>query len=108
MIAQASANYTEEMIETMTEQYVQNPCRETVDSLAAYFDKRPRSVISKLSALGIYQKPEANLTKSGATIVRKDEYVAQIEQLLGTSFASLINMTKADLESMVESLRAAK
>lgn len=104
MIAQASANYTEEMINTMTEVYVANPCRNTVDALASDFDKSPRSVISKLSALGIYKKAEVNVTKTGAPVIRKDEFAAQLESALGAEFASFVNMTKSDLERLVEIL----
>ena len=58
MTANASKNYTDEMISTITSQYSANPVRATVDALADQFGKSPRSVIAKLSALGIYQKAE--------------------------------------------------
>ena len=34
-----SVNYTDEMVNTMTEQYSANPTRETVDALADQFGK---------------------------------------------------------------------
>lgn len=104
MINNASANYTVEMIDTMTAQYLAAPVRATVDAIALDFEKSPRSVISKLSALGIYQKAEVNVTKTGAPVIRKEEYVAQIQTALGQEFASLDKMTKTDLERLVKVL----
>ena len=63
-------NYTEEMVATITSEYEANPVRSTVDSLAERFDKSPRSIIAKLSALGIYQKAE-RVTKRGEPVVKK-------------------------------------
>ena len=103
MINNASANYTEEMIDSMTAQYLDAPVRATVDAIALDFVKSPRSVISKLSALGIYQKQEA-VTKTGEPVFYKHEYVAQVQEALGQEFPSLEKMTKADLERLVKVL----
>ena len=46
-----SVNYTDEMVNTMTEQYSANPTRETVDALADQFGKTTRSIIAKLCLL---------------------------------------------------------
>ena len=97
------SNYTDEMVARISDAYSAAPTRETVDALAAELDRPVRSVISKLSALGIYQKQE-QVTKSGKPIVRKEEYVAQIQAALGNEFPSMEKMTKADLARLVKVL----
>ena len=97
------SNYTDEMVARISDAYSAAPTRETVDALAAELDRPVRSIISKLSALGIYQKQE-QVTKSGKPIVRKEEYVAQIQAALGNEFPSLEKMTKTDLARLVKVL----
>lgn len=97
------SNYTDEMVARISDAYSAAPTRETVDALAAELDRPVRSIISKLSALGIYQKQE-QVTKSGKPIVRKEEYVAQIQAALGNEFPSMEKMTKTDLERLVKVL----
>jgi len=106
LTANASQNYSEAMISEMTSQYNANPVRATVDALAEKFDKSPRSIIAKLSALGIYQKAE-RVTKRGEPIVRKDELVAQVQASLGRELPSLAKMTKVDLQSLIDFFAAA-
>ena len=101
MTAKASGNYTQEMIDRMLAEYQANPTRETVDTLAQAFNKTARSVISKLSTLGVYKKVE-RVTKRGEPIIKKEVYVAQIQEALGAEFASLDKMTKADLEALAQ------
>ena len=106
MTAKASANYTQEMVDTISSDYSANPTRATVDALADKFDKTPRSIIAKLSALGIYVKAE-RVTKRGEPIVRKDELVAQVQQSLGFEVPSLVKMTKVDLQNLISFFEAA-
>ena len=103
LTANSSANYSEEMIATMVSQYESNPTRDTVDALADEFGKTARSVIAKLSALGIYQKP-APANKRGEPIVKKEVFVAQIQDALGVEVPSAEKMTKADLQVLVAAL----
>ena len=70
-------NYTDEMVESIVAEYEAAPSRETVDALAARFGKTSRSVIAKLSTLGIYQAP-ARVTKTGKPVVKKEALVAEI------------------------------
>ena len=100
MTANASKNYTDEMIAEITSKYSAAPTRATVDFLAEEFNKTPRSVIAKLSALGIYQKVE-RVTKRGEPVVRKDELVAQVQNSLGFEAPSLTKMTKVDLQNLI-------
>ena len=103
MVEQPSKNYTEEMISVMTEQYNANPTRATVDTLADEFGKTTRSIISKLSALGIYQKPAAT-NKRGEPVIKKEVFVAQIQDALGVEVPSMEKMTKADLQVLVAAI----
>ena len=101
--AKASPNYSDSMLATMREEYELEPTRETVDSLAAQFDKTPRSIIAKLSAMGIYQKAE-RVTKRGEPVVMKAELVAQVQNAIGRELPSLNKMTKPDLQFMIDAL----
>ena len=96
-------NYTEEMVATITSEYEANPVRSTVDSLAERFDKSPRSVIAKLSTLGIYKAP-TRVTKTGAPVVKKEFIVAEINSKLGVELPSLVKANKQDLEALFAAL----
>ncbi len=100
MTAKASANYTQEMVDVISNTYSEAPTRATVDALAKEFDKTPRSIIAKLSALGLYVKVE-RATKRGEPVVRKDELVAQIQANVGFEAPSLSKMTKVDLQNLI-------
>ena len=58
-------NYTDEMVAHMEEVYSANPTRATAEALAVEFEKPVRSIIAKLSNMGIYNA-QARTTKSGA------------------------------------------
>ena len=101
MTAKASANYTQEMVEFISDQYTAVPTRATVDALAEKFNKTPRSIIAKLSALGLYIKAE-RVTKRGEPVVRKDELVARVQASVGVELPSLAKMTKVDLQNLID------
>lgn len=101
--AKASNNYSDEMIATIREAYEANPTRATVDALAEQFEKSPRSVIAKLSALGVYQKQE-RVTKRGEPIVSKADLVEKVQNAVGRELPSLAKMTKPDLNQLIEAL----
>ena len=101
--AKASNNYTDEMIAIMREEYTLEPTRETVESLAIQFNKTPRSIIAKLSALEIYQKVE-RVTKRGEPVVMEAELVAKVQNAVGRELPSLAKMTKPDLNSLIDAL----
>ena len=103
MTAKASGNYSQEMIDSMIAAYKAEPTRATVDALADEFDKSARSVISKLSTLGVYQKAE-RVTKRGEPIIKKEVYVAKIQSALGRELPSLEKVSKSDLMAMVEAI----
>ena len=101
--AKSSANYSDADITLITDEYVLEPTRETVNSLAARLNKTERSVIAKLSALGVYQKAE-RVTKRGEPVVMKAELVAQVQNAIGRELPSLNKMTKVDLQFMIDAL----
>ena len=101
--AKASPNYTEAMLLTMADEYEANPTRGTVDAIAEEFGKTPRSVIAKLSAMGIYQKAE-RVTKRGEPVIMKAELVDQVQNAIGRELPSLNKMTKVDLQFMIDAL----
>ena len=102
IMADATAkNYTDEMVEAMVAAYEDAPTLATVDALVEEFGKPKRSIISKLSSLGVYKAQPRNTTKQGQPVVRKSELVAQIQASLGTNqLDSLAKASKADLETL--------
>lgn len=103
MTAKSSSNYTEGMIADMLDRYNEVPTRETVDALAEEFNKPARSIIAKLSALGVYQKAE-RVTKRGEPVVMKAALVAEVQNAIGRELPSLNKMTKVDLQFMIDAL----
>lgn len=101
--AKSSANYSDAQITIITDEYALEPTRETVDALAERLNKTPRSIIAKLSALGVYQKAE-RVTKRGEPVVMKAELVEKVQNAIGRELPSLNKMTKVDLQFMIEAL----
>lgn len=101
--AKASNNYTDDMIAVMRKEYTAEPNRETVESLAIQFNKTPRSIIAKLSAMEIYQKAE-RVTKRGEPVIMKEELVQRVQAAVGRELPSLSKMTKPDLTRLIDAL----
>jgi len=101
--AKASNNYTDDMIAIMRSEYTAEPTRETVESLAIQFNKTPRSIIAKLSAMEIYQKAE-RVTKRGEPVIMKEELVKRVQNAVGRELPSLSKMTKPDLTRLIDAL----
>ena len=101
--AKSSTNYSDADITIITEEYQLEPTRETVDALAERLNKTPRSIIAKLSALGVYQK-QVRVTKRGEPVVMKAELVAKVQNAIGRELPSLNKMTKVDLQFMIDAL----
>tara|TARA_R100001443_G_C3308219_1_gene167058 strand:+ start:406 stop:723 length:318 start_codon:yes stop_codon:yes gene_type:complete len=96
-------NYTDEMVAKMTEAYVANPTRETVEALATEMGKTVRSIIAKLSREGVYVA-QPKVTKTGEPVVRKAELVAQINAHFEIELPTLVKASKADLQKLVDHL----
>jgi hypothetical protein len=73
------------------------------EELAEELGKSKRSVIAKLSKLGVYVRP-ARVTKAGDPIISKAELVAEIEQKLEAEFPTLVKAGKEDLRALLERL----
>ena len=101
--AKSSANYSDADITILTDEYSIEPTRETVDALAERLNKTPRSIIAKLSALGVYHKAE-RVTKRGEPVIMKAELVAKVQNAIGRELPSLNKMTKVDLQFMIDAL----
>ena len=97
--ATQSANYPQVVIDEMVSRYETEPTRATVDELAVEFAKSARSVIAKLSALGVYVAA-VKATKRPAQ-VRKADLVVDIEKALGVEFVSLSKAGFAALEKLL-------
>ena len=108
-MAEATAkNYTDEMVEAMVAAYEDTPTLATVDALVQEFGKPKRSIISKLSSLGVYKAQPRNTTKQGEPVVRKADIANAIQEKLGTSqLDSLIKMSKSDLQTLASLVDAA-
>lgn len=70
--------YTKEICDHMVAQYAAGV---SVPELAVALEVPERSVIAKLSSLGVYQK-KAYLNKQGLPPVRKSEYIDKLAVLL--------------------------
>lgn len=75
------ARYSAEDSTRMTDEYQKDPSQETVERLAAEFDVTPRSIIAKLSSLGVYQR-KRYLNKSGLPPVKKASLADQLGKML--------------------------
>ena len=101
-MADATAkNYTDEMVEHMVAVYEDTPTLATVEALVTEFGKPKRSIISKLSNLGVYVAQKRNTTKQGTPVVRKADLVAAIEGKLETQLPTLAKASKADLQALL-------
>ena len=102
MTANKSTNYPQDVIDSMVSAYEANPTRTTVNELAAKFNKTERSVIAKLSALGVYVA-QPKPTKRPPQ-VRKADLVADIEAKLGVEFVSLNKAGFGDLQTLLDAV----
>ena len=64
-----------------------------------------RSIISKLSALGVYKRKEY-VTKQGNPPIRKSEYIEKIAQILGKDLDLLESLEKVNKNVLIMILDA--
>ena len=84
--------YTTEITNKMVADY-QNDV--SVTTIAAELDVPERSVIAKLSSLGVYKKKQY-LTKRGEIPIKKEEYVERIGKLLEVNLDTLESLEKVN------------
>ena len=106
-MADAAKNYTDEMVEHMVAAYEDMPTLATVEDLVIEFGKPKRSIISKLSSLGVYKAQPRNTTKTGEPVVRKADIADAIQGALGEQLPTLIKMSKADLVALATLIQGA-
>ena len=107
-MADATAkNYTDEMVEHMVAAYEDMPTLATVEELVIEFGKPKRSIISKLSSLGVYKAQPRNTTKTGEPVVRKADIADAIQGALGEQLPTLVKMSKADLVALAALVQGA-
>lgn len=99
--------YTKEITEKLVADYL---AEVPVEDIAKELDVQPRSVIAKLSSLGVYKKKEYR-TKRGEIPVKKEEYIERIADLLDVSvdiLESLEKVNKSVLALLEKTLKEAK
>ena len=84
--------YTKEITDRLVEQYKQQV---PVPELAKQLEVPERSVIAKLSSLGVYQK-KTYLNKRGEVPVKKSEHIERIAQLLACDSELLESLEKVN------------
>ena len=76
-----AVNYTQEQVNYIVREYLEEPTRETVEELAEELNKSVKSIIGKLSREGVYKKTEYT-TKTGEKPVTKLELVQELAEKL--------------------------
>jgi hypothetical protein len=87
-----AVNYTVEQTAALIDAYTNG---RTVEMLAVEFGKSVRSIVAKLSREKVYQK-KAYVTKSGETVVKKDELADKLALKFGFTEAETESLTKAN------------
>ena len=105
-----ATNYTEEQVKEMTASYLEEPTRETVDSLAERMDKSVKSIIGKLSREGVYRKAVYK-TKTGELPITKAQLIIELAELFEMDSIKLMGLEKApkqDLKMLLSGVRSLK
>ena len=99
-------NYTEEMTEELRTAYEAEPCPATVERFVEKFGKNKRSIVAKLSTMGIYKVPPRT-TKTGEPIVKKEDLAEEICEYLNIEAPSLPKTNKRDLKTILAAVKEA-
>lgn len=90
--------YTEEEVDYLRDEYLTAKDKQLkIDELANALGKSRRSIIGKLSRLGIYEK-KVYLTKRGDQPVTKAEIVHQLSEKMNIPLSELEGLEKAPKE----------
>lgn len=84
--------YTKEITDKMMADYASEV---SVDDIAAELDVPIRSVIAKLSSLGVYKKKQYT-NKRGEVPIKKEEYIERIGALLDVNLDLLESLEKVN------------
>ena len=91
-----SVNYTPEQTAQIVADYQAGV---TVEALALTLGKSARSIVAKLAREKVYTK-KAYTSKTGETVIKKDEVSDYIGQALGLSEADVTSLTKANKNAL--------
>ena len=89
--------YTKEITDKMMADYANEV---SVDDIAAELDVPVRSVIAKLSSLGVYKKKQYT-NKRGEVPTKKEEYIQRIGALLDVNLDMLESLEKVNKSVLV-------
>ena len=89
--------YTKEITDKMMADYANEV---SVDDIAAELDVPIRSVIAKLSSLGVYKKKQYT-DKRGEVPIKKEEYIERIGALLDVNLDMLESLEKVNKSVLV-------
>jgi hypothetical protein len=95
--------YTAEVVDQLKSLHAENTAPEDI---ALILGTTKRSIIAKLSSLGLYSKPQY-VNKMGETPIKKEAYVEQLCNLLDIDYElgeSLGKVNKFILKKLVETL----
>lgn len=87
-----AVNYTPEQTAKMVADYTAGI---TVEAIATELGKTVRSVVAKLSREKVYKAKEYK-TKTGETVVKKDELADKMAEVFGLTEAEADSLTKAN------------
>lgn len=87
-----AVNYTAEQTASLKADYLAGV---TVEKIAESLGKTVRSVVAKLSKEGVYKAKEYK-TKTGETVVKKDELADKMTDVFGLTAAEADSLTKAN------------
>ena len=90
-----SIKYTPEILDRIIKTYEEKPSLATVDTLSKEFNIPRRSIISKLSALGLYQKQQY-VDKTGSLPAKKEFFIEEIGELLDIDVPLLDSLEKCN------------
>ena len=96
--------YTNEIATKMANDYANG---KPVSEIAGELDVPERSVVAKLSAMGVYKKKEYR-NKRGEIPVKKEQYIERIAELLNVNVDILESLEKANkrvLQLLEEALK---
>ena len=73
---------------------------QTPQEIASKLNVPPRSVIAKLSSLGVYTK-KAYVNKRGEAPIKKEAYIERIAELLGVNLELMESLEKANKNVLI-------
>lgn len=98
-----AVKYDKETTEKLVDDYVNKKI--PVEDIARELDVSPRSVIAKLSNLGVYER-KRYLTKRGEVPIKKEEYISRISKLLAVNQEVLESLEKVNKNVLVLLVKA--